>query len=66
MGNARQVVAGIELFLLHKPNLWVCAEHDEIFGPGVGEIELSQAERQHLEELGWFIDSDVDVWATFV
>ena len=66
MGNARQVVAGIEIFLLHKPNLWVCAEHDEIFGPGTDEVGLSEDELKRLDALGWFIDSEVDAWATFV
>jgi hypothetical protein len=43
------------------------AAHDVIFGPIYGEIEnLSDEDRNRLEELGWHFDSEYESWSHFV
>lgn len=40
----------------------VCAEHDRIFC-GSEDLVLSDADRQELDDLGWFISEES--WGTF-
>jgi hypothetical protein len=44
----------------------VAAEHDVIYGPYAADLNITDEDKEKLEELGWFIDSEVDSWAVFV
>jgi hypothetical protein len=63
----KDLVEVFEIFLKYDPNLPLGgAEHDIIFGPMGYDIELSPEDQVRLSELGWFISSEFECWATFV
>ena len=65
MGNVREVIDGLEIFARYMPQMWLCAEHDIIYGPH-GGVQLTNDERLRLGTLGWFIDIESGCWARHV
>ncbi len=58
-------IAGLQI-LSKYPGGQISAEHDVIYaGPGDPK-EVSPEDAKALEDLGWHIDTEVDVWARFV
>ena len=67
MGNVKKIIDGLEIFRRHLGDvLWVEADHDIIYAAASNEVKLSEQERQQLDALDWFIDTEVDCWAIFV
>jgi len=66
MTKIERVIEGLQIFQSLGAR-WTWAEHDEI---GVDfdasdDPQPSDEQKKRLEELRWFIDSEVDAWATF-
>jgi len=47
-------------------NLFMCAEHDEIYVPGPPPEKLTPEERKRLDELGVTWEEDSENWHAFV
>lgn len=65
--KAIKLISGLSIFLRYKPNFWVEAGHEIIYGPHSEdeELDLNDLETKHLKEDGWFIDVETGYWATF-
>ena len=66
MPKAQGIIAGLQIFVRHDPEMWINAEHDIIYGPDEYEVQLADDERAQLEALGWFVESASGSWAAFV
>jgi hypothetical protein len=62
----KNLMPGFEIFLKYKPDMWLAAEHDIIYGPFVDDCSFTDEEKKILEEGGWFVDTECDSWAAFV
>ena len=65
MANVEVVIEGLQILAKYKPGEQCAAEHDVIYGPCDSDVEISDADKARLEELGWFICSECDSWARF-
>lgn len=64
MATVDGIIEGLQIFKKYG-NVDTAAEHDIFYaGPPYG-IEVSKEDKNKLDELGWFIDSETDSWATF-
>ena len=63
------IIAGLQLIQKSKPeeqsDYHFRSEHDEIF-VGSLEWEMSEADKERMEELGWTAIKDIDGWQAFV
>ena len=61
------VLEGLQILAKYFPDGDIAAEHDVIYAGGDNsDVEISEEDLARLDELGWFIDSEVDSWAKFV
>jgi len=42
---------------------WLCAEHDQIVGPPISSMKISEEDEKKLKSLGWFINEEN--WSVF-
>ena len=67
MATIANVTKGLEIFARHRgaDEHIAGATHDIIYGVDVPADELTEEEREQLEETGWFWHDTVDCWAHF-
>ena len=67
MAKRSAIIEGLQILSKYYPEDDYCsAEHDQFFGADHDEsIVMSESDKKRLDELGWFIDSEVDSWAVF-
>lgn len=67
--TAPKIIAGLQIIENARPKdespYHVRAEHDEIFA-GSLEWDMTEADKDKLEELGWSEREDVDGWRAYV
>jgi len=64
MGKRAELIEGLQILERYEPGKYADAQHDVVYGAHSG-IELIDADAKRLDELGWFIDDEVDSWAFF-
>lgn len=59
------ILAGMQILAKYNPDFEVAAQHDQIWiGPGL--IQVSSEDKKILEDLNWFVDSEIDEsWTHF-
>lgn len=60
-----KVLAGLLIFHSRDEKFSTDAQHDQIFAMLSSKKEFSEEEKQKLEDIGWFWDTDADSWACF-
>ena len=68
MADASQISKGIEIILQYEPEAVFAAEHDQVWcgeGGGKSVTDITDEGKVIMEELGWFIDSDLNCWSRF-
>jgi len=65
MAKIESIIEGLQIQAKYKPDDWCAAEHDVFYGTCTSETEMSDADKARLEEIGWFICSEVDTWAVY-
>ncbi len=60
--SMKNILKGIQIFLKYKPNGWLGAAHDIIFGPG---CEVLPEDKEELIAVGWFWDDELERWSHF-
>ena len=59
----KKILEGLQILSKYSSDSDFSAEHDQIW---CGEnIEMSTADLEKLEKLGWFLDEEVDSWSHF-
>jgi hypothetical protein len=68
MPRLSELVEAFEIFMKYNPDQWLGgANWDEIYGPGVDDLDLlTEEDKKRLDELGWFIAEDRNIWMKFV
>ena len=66
MPRFSEIIEAFYIFVKYKDD-FLEAEHDTIYGPSLSDVtEMTDVEKNRLEELGWFINSDEEYWMHFV
>ena len=61
--KAINYMKGLEIILKYDPEATVHSEHDQTW---CGSTEdMTEEDHGKMENLGWFIDEDVDSWSCF-
>lgn len=58
------LVEGIKILLKYEPDSELAASHDNIYFCSCEEV--SEKDKELLDELGWWFDSSVDSWKYYV
>lgn len=63
------IIKGLQLIQKSKPEMGIDyhfrAEHDEIFAGSI-EWEMSDEDKEEMEELGWEMNEDIDGWRALI
>ena len=69
MASTADIVEGLNILRTYiedgKHDQLGGAEHDIIYGPDVAPDLVSEEDQKRLDDLGWFVDSEVDSYAHF-
>lgn len=70
-GTGEGWVEAIKIFAKYESKgmeskIWFEADHDIIYSPvDSNEVPVDSEDGKKLDALGWFLDSDCDVWSMF-
>lgn len=65
MNRTDALIKGLQI-LNKYPGCYTAAEHDIIYSGPIDHKDVSDEDAKELDDLGWFVDNQSNVWGIFI